>query len=62
MNLAARATKLAQPESVLVPESLTQEVSDARHFRFEQVGRRPLKGFAEPVTLYALMRREGGPA
>ncbi|MQB02080.1 MAG: hypothetical protein GEU78_17765 [Actinobacteria bacterium] len=30
VNLAARATKVAQPENVLVPESITQEVSHAR--------------------------------
>lgn len=59
VNLAARATKLAQPESVLVPESLTEEVSERQHFRFERVGRRLLKGFAEPVMLFALMRQQG---
>jgi adenylate cyclase len=56
VNLAARATKLAQPENVLVPESLTHEVGAAADLSFRRVGPYRLKGFAEPVTLYALHR------
>lgn len=56
VNLAARATKLAQPENVLVPESLTQEVSHAVDLSLRRVGPRHLKGFTEPVTFYALTR------
>jgi adenylate cyclase len=56
VNLAARATKLAQPENVLVPESLAHEMSHASDLSFRRVGPHRLKGFAEPVTLYALHR------
>ncbi len=56
VNLAARATKLAQPNDVLVPESLKREVGDAGEFTYRRIGARRLKGFAEEVTLYALGR------
>jgi class 3 adenylate cyclase len=59
VNLAARATKIARPESVLVPEALTREMPDSADFSFRRVGARRLKGFAEPVTLYALQRSGG---
>lgn len=59
VNLAARATKLARPESVLVPESLATELSGTLEFSFRRVGAHRLKGFAEPVTLYALQRAGG---
>lgn len=56
VNLAARATKLAQPEKVLVPESLTRQVVEPSGFSFQRIGPRDLKGFREPVTLFALGR------
>lgn len=56
VNLAARATKLAQPDDVLVPESLTREVAETTGYTFRRVGPRLLKGFADAVTLYALRR------
>jgi adenylate cyclase len=56
VNLAARATKIAQPETVLVPESLVEEVHDSADFSFQRVGARRLKGFPEPVVMYALAR------
>jgi class 3 adenylate cyclase len=55
VNLAARATRIAKPQTVLVPESLAEEVDDSE-FRFEPVGAQSLKGFPEPVMLYLLAR------
>jgi adenylate cyclase len=56
VNLAARATKLAEPDGVLVPESLTHEVAETTDYTFRRVGPRRLKGFTDAVTLYALGR------
>jgi class 3 adenylate cyclase len=53
VNLAARIADLAVPSEVLV----TAEVAELDvGFRFEPAGRRLLKGFAEPVMLYAATR------
>jgi adenylate cyclase len=53
VNLASRIADLAVPFEVLVvPEVAAQ----AGGFRFEPAGRRTLKGFAEPVQLYAATR------
>ncbi len=53
VNLAARIADLAVPSEVLV----TAEVAESEvGFRFEPAGRRMLKGFAEPVLLYAASR------
>lgn len=56
VNLAARATKVARPGSVLVPEQLTKELNDTETFAFRRVGARRLKGFDRPITLYSLRR------
>jgi adenylate cyclase len=56
VNLAARATKLAEPDDVLVPESLTREVAETTDYTFRRVGPHRLKGFTDAVTLYALGR------
>jgi adenylate cyclase len=60
VNLAARATKMARPGSVLVPEQLTKEFGDTQRFTFRRVGPRRLKGFGEPITLYSLRRPTDG--
>lgn len=56
VNLAARATKVARPETILVSETLAEEVSDVSDFSFRRLGARSLKGFPEPIMLYALER------
>jgi len=56
VNLAARITKVARPGTVLVSEQLKYEVEDAAHYTFRRIGHRHLKGFNQPVTLYALRR------
>lgn len=56
VNLAARATKVAQPDVVLVPDSLAREVAETTDYTFRRVGPRRLKGFADAVTFYALGR------
>lgn len=56
VNLAVRATKVAPAGSVLVPETLTSELAEASAFSFHGMGPRHLKGFSEPVILYALRR------
>ncbi len=53
VNLASRIADLAVPFEILVaPEVAAQ----AEGFRFEPAGRRILKGFAEPLLLYAAGR------
>ncbi len=56
VNLAARVAELAVPYEILVTEEL---VSSAEHWtlHFAPAGRRMLKGFDEPVTLWELARR-----
>jgi adenylate cyclase len=56
VNLAARVAELAVPYEILVTEGL---VSSAEHWTllFAPAGRRMLKGFDEPVTLWELARR-----
>lgn len=56
VNLASRATKVAEPQRVVVPQSLTRELEGRTQFRFESVGPRELKGFADPVVLYTVAR------
>lgn len=58
----ARATKIAQPGTVLVPERLKDEVDDAADYAFRRIGHRRLKGFDQPITLYALRRAKGAVA
>ncbi len=58
VNLAARATRLARPRSVLVPEDVRRELDCVERYRFRKLGEKRLKGFAEPVTLYVLGRAD----
>lgn len=58
VNLAARATRIARPRSVLVPEDVRRELDHLDRFRFRRFGERRLKGFADPVTLYVLCRAD----
>jgi len=53
VNLAARIADLAVPSEVLVSAEFAEfDVS----FHFEPAGRRLLKGFSEPVPLFAASR------
>jgi len=53
VNLAARAVKLADPDTVLASGALARAASD---YRFASVGAPRLKGFDEPVELFRLER------
>jgi len=55
VNLASRLADLAVPSEVLVTTEVVAEAS-ADGLRFEPAGKRMLKGFDEPVTLYAAGR------
>jgi adenylate cyclase len=57
VNLAARLAELAIPGEILVSES-TAEVLAGSAFRFRPAGRRLLKGFDEPVEVFALHASE----
>jgi class 3 adenylate cyclase len=58
VNLAARMAEAAVPREVLVTDAVTAEAVGER-FRFEPAGRRILKGFEEPVRLFAVERSAG---
>jgi adenylate cyclase len=53
VNLASRIADLAVPFEILVTLDV---MARAEKFRFEPAGRRILKGFAEPLQLYAARR------
>ncbi|MCB0980126.1 MAG: adenylate/guanylate cyclase domain-containing protein [Ilumatobacteraceae bacterium] len=53
VNLASRIADIAVPGEVLVDEGVTRA---APYMEFEPAGRRQLKGFSDPVRLWALDR------
>jgi adenylate cyclase len=55
VNLAARLVDAAVPGEALVDASVVDSVDDARLF-FDPAGRRMLRGFADPVTVWSLAR------
>ncbi|MBI3767945.1 MAG: hypothetical protein HY271_05535 [Deltaproteobacteria bacterium] len=55
VNLAARMGDLAVPNEILVTSELATEAS-AGVYRFEPAGKRLLKGFDAPVTLFSVTR------
>jgi class 3 adenylate cyclase len=55
VNLASRIAELAVPREVLATEEIVAQTRSTA-LRFEPAGKRLLKGFDEPVTLYALVR------
>lgn len=57
VNLASRIADLAVPNEVLVSAEVASHAAPER-FRFEPSGKRMLKGFDEPVVLYAAQRAE----
>jgi adenylate cyclase len=62
VNLASRIADLAVPGEVLVTEAVEQAASvDGTGFTFEPAGRRSLKGFAEPIPLWAVTRSRPAP-
>jgi class 3 adenylate cyclase len=56
VNLAARMGDLAVPNEILVTSELATEAADGA-YRFEAAGKRLLKGFETPVTLFSVGRR-----
>ena len=57
VNAASRIADLAVPSEILVTGELCSEVSKVSDaFQFDRAGRRMLKGFDEPVELFALSR------
>jgi class 3 adenylate cyclase len=58
VNLASRIAELAVPHEILVTQDLVASAGHER-FAFEPAGRRLLKGFDEPVTLFAAQRKTG---
>jgi adenylate cyclase len=58
VNLAARLAELAIPGEILVSESTVDALSDDP-FAFRPAGRRLLKGFDEPLEVFALHNDEG---
>ncbi len=55
VNLASRIAELAVPNEMLVTAEIATHAAPER-FRFEPAGKRMLKGFEEPVVLYAAQR------
>jgi class 3 adenylate cyclase len=55
VNLAARVAELAVPSEVLVTEAVARGTAGPG-FRFAPAGRRLLKGFDEPIPLFAAER------
>ncbi len=56
VNLAARLVNHAVTGEVLVNGELVDAIGDSSEFTFEPAGRRMVRGFAEPVTVFSLER------
>jgi adenylate cyclase len=57
VNLASRIAELAVPNEILVSEEVRARVERTpTPLKFDAAGRRMLKGFDEPVELFALRR------
>jgi class 3 adenylate cyclase len=55
VQTAARLCQAAEPDAILVSGAVRDALSDA--FELRDVGPRPLKGFARPVTVYEVQCR-----
>ena len=55
VNLASRIAELAVPHEILVTDEVRAGAGGAG-LRFDAAGKRMLKGFEQPVTLYAVQR------
>jgi adenylate cyclase len=58
VNLTSRVVARARGGEVLVSDTVTEALRDARHLTFEEIGQVKLKGFAEPRMLCRAVRRE----
>jgi adenylate cyclase len=56
VNLASRLVNHAVPGEVLVNQDLVDAVGDSDRFTFAPAGRRMVRGFADPVTVFSLER------
>lgn len=56
VNLASRAAELAVPSEMLVTSAVADAAGDAVDLAFVPAGRRMLKGFSDPVELFAVSR------
>lgn len=56
VNVASRVAELAVPDEVLVTREVVDEAVGVGDLAFEPAGRRMLKGFDEPVELWAVRR------
>jgi len=56
VNLASRIAELAIPHEILVTAQVRTDAQNAGSLIFEPAGRRMLKGFDEPVELFAVTR------
>jgi class 3 adenylate cyclase len=59
VNLASRIADIAVPTEVLVTEEV-KDAGESASIEFSPAGRRMLKGFAEPVELWAVTRSRRG--
>jgi adenylate cyclase len=57
VNIASRITSVARPGTVIVAESVRQDVSAAADLEWVVLGQRSLRGIRDPVTLFAVRRR-----
>jgi len=48
--------KLADPGVLLVTDALRERVGDEAGMRFDPAGERRLRGFVDPITVFALER------
>jgi adenylate cyclase len=58
MNIAARISGLSAPGEVLVSDTVRSLARTSAGVRFEDGGKRRLKGVAEPVRVYRVMLLE----
>jgi adenylate cyclase len=56
VNAASRIAELAVPNEMLVTAAMRDDAESVPGLRFDPAGRRMLKGFDEPLELYALRR------
>lgn len=62
VNVAARLQEEAPPGRIVVSEDVWRQCRQRTDLRFEQLGRRVLKGVPEPVWTYEVAHIDDGPA
>ncbi|CAN7259899.1 adenylate/guanylate cyclase domain-containing protein [Phyllobacterium sp. LjRoot231] len=55
VNIAARVEGLAEPGSILITQTVFDQVKRTAKLRFEDWGERPLKNISEPIRLYRVV-------